>query len=111
MCHARLHAAEDKAAEAGKRQIEAADYVPACVESCPTGAIRFGDLNDGASEVAKASRTPEAFRLLARLGTEPKIYYTSKRAWVRALAERHPAGEPSQPAAPVAAGGGEVKHG
>jgi molybdopterin-containing oxidoreductase family iron-sulfur binding subunit len=103
MCHARLHAAEDKAAAAGKRQIDPADYIPACAESCPTGAIRFGDLNDGTSEVAKAARTPEAFRLLARLGTEPKIYYTSKRPWVRALAEPHPAAKSAADGAPVAA--------
>ena len=28
----------------------------------------------------KSARSPNAFRLLARLGTEPKIYYKSKRA-------------------------------
>jgi len=89
LCHARLHAAEDKAAAAGKHEIDPADYVPACAESCPTGAIQFGDLNDPQSAVSKASHAPDAFRLLARLGTEPKIYYKSKRPWVRALAERH----------------------
>jgi molybdopterin-containing oxidoreductase family iron-sulfur binding subunit len=103
MCHARLHAAQDKGAAAGKREIDPADYTPACVESCPTGAIRFGDLNDPHSTVAKAARGPEAFRLLARLGTEPKIYYASQRAWVRALAERHSPGQ--TPA------GAEVAHG
>jgi len=107
LCHARLHAAEDKAAAAGKRQIDPADYVPACVESCPTGAIQFGDLNDGNSQVAKAARAPEAFRLLARLGTEPKVHYTSKRPWVRALAERHSAAKPGE----VAASTPEVKRG
>jgi molybdopterin-containing oxidoreductase family iron-sulfur binding subunit len=89
LCHARLHAAADKAAAGGKAQIDPADYVPACVESCPTGAIRFGDLNDKSSDVARTSREPEAFRLLARLGTGPKVYYKSKRPWVRALADRH----------------------
>jgi len=88
LCHSRLHAAEDKAAAAGKHDIDPADYVPACVESCPTGAIEFGDLNDHQSGVAKSSHAPEAFRLLARLGTEPKVYYKSKRRWVRELAER-----------------------
>jgi molybdopterin-containing oxidoreductase family iron-sulfur binding subunit len=87
LCHARLHAAQDKAAAAGTR--EPVQYTPACVESCPTDAIRFGDLNDAKSEVAKAAKSPEAFRMLARLGTEPKVFYTSKRPWVRALAERN----------------------
>src|SRR5690242_4323826 len=74
-CHARLHAAQNKAATAGRRDIDAADYVPACVEACPTRAITFGDLADRNSEAAKLARTPQSFRLLERLGTEPKIYY------------------------------------
>jgi menaquinone reductase, iron-sulfur cluster-binding subunit len=87
LCHARLHAAEEKAAANGRREIDPADYVPACVEACPTGAIHFGNLADGNDPVSKEARSPEAFRLLARLGTEPKVYYKSSEAWVRELAE------------------------
>jgi molybdopterin-containing oxidoreductase family iron-sulfur binding subunit len=67
-CHGRRHAAAD----AGK-----AEYTPACAEACPTGAIRFVDLN---------TQTPKGeghFRLLESLGTEPKIYYHSNKEWVR----------------------------
>ena len=35
MCPARLHSAKEKAAAAGKREIDPADYVPACVGSVP----------------------------------------------------------------------------
>lgn len=87
LCHARLHSAQQKAAAAGKRDINPADYVPACVESCPTGAIRFGNLADQNDPVAHEARSPAAFRLLARIGTEPKVYYKSQEEWVRALAE------------------------
>jgi len=87
LCHARLHSAQEKAAAAGKREIDPADYVPACVESCPTGAIQFGNLADPSDPVTRDSHSPSAFRLLAKIGTEPKIYYKSKEAWVRALAE------------------------
>jgi menaquinone reductase, iron-sulfur cluster-binding subunit len=87
LCHARLHAAQEKAAAAGKRKIDLCDYTPACVEACPTGAITFGNLADEKDPASQAARSPEAFRLLARLGTEPKIYYRSTRPWVRALAE------------------------
>ena len=52
-----------------------ADYVPACVESCPTRAIIFGDLDDADSQVARLARSNRAFRLLEELGTEPKVYY------------------------------------
>ncbi len=87
MCHARLHAAQDKAAAAGKKEIDPADYVPACVEACPTGAITFGNLKDPNSAVAKAARSPNAFRMLPKLKTETKVYYLSNRPWVRALGE------------------------
>lgn len=90
-CHGRLQAAREKAAAAGASAIDMADYVPACVESCPTQAIVFGDLNDPSSEVAKLSRDDRAFRFLSRLGTEPKVSYLSSRAWVRSLADRVPA--------------------
>ncbi|HUC28416.1 MAG TPA: 4Fe-4S dicluster domain-containing protein [Candidatus Acidoferrum sp.] len=87
LCHARLHSAKEKAAAQGKREIDLADYVPACLEACPTGAIRFGNLADPRDPVTQESRSPHAFRLLARIGTEPKVYYKSREAWVRALAE------------------------
>lgn len=91
MCHGRLHAAQEKAAATGKREIDPADYAPACVEACPTGAITFGNLADPGDAVSKQARSPQAFRLLARLGTEPKLYYKSKEAWVRELADSNPA--------------------
>jgi molybdopterin-containing oxidoreductase family iron-sulfur binding subunit len=70
--------------------------VPACVEACPTRAIAFGDLADPASDVAKLARNGNSFRLLARLGTEPKVYYHSKEAWVRQLGERAGAAPPAE---------------
>ena len=86
-CHARLQAAQDKAAAAGKQEIDPADYVPACVEACPTGAITFGDLADRGSQVARLSQDSQSFRLLPKLGTEPKVFYRSELAWVRERAE------------------------
>jgi molybdopterin-containing oxidoreductase family iron-sulfur binding subunit len=59
------------------------EYTPACVEACPAQAMTFGDLGDASSEVAREAAKPTAFRLLERLGTDPKIVYTSQRAWVR----------------------------
>jgi Fe-S-cluster-containing dehydrogenase component len=87
LCHARFHGAKEKAAAAGRSEIDPADYIPACVESCPTGAIRFGNLADTNDPISQEVKSPEAFQLLARLGTAPKVYYKSREPWVRNLAE------------------------
>jgi molybdopterin-containing oxidoreductase family iron-sulfur binding subunit len=85
-CHGRWHAAQRRAAAHGQLGIEAGDYVPACVEACPAGAIQFGDLNDLESPPARAAKNGNSFRLLEKLGTDPKIYYRSKKDWVRQIA-------------------------
>jgi molybdopterin-containing oxidoreductase family iron-sulfur binding subunit len=50
-------------------------------------AIHFGNFANENDPVTKEAHSTEAFRLLARLGTEPKVYYKSKEEWVRGLAE------------------------
>ena len=65
-------------AEAEDRELRDSDYVPACVECCPTKAIVFGDLDNKTSEVTALTKSPRAFRLLEDLGTEPKVYYLSE---------------------------------
>ena len=73
-CQHRLQKARDRA-RYENRELAPGDYVPACAESCPTGAIYFGDLDDPTSEVSRHSRSTRAFRLLEELGTEPKVFY------------------------------------
>ena len=87
-CHGRLHAAKAKAASQGKHDIDLADYVPACMETCPMKAISFGDLNDESSEFTRLAQSPNTFRFLSRLGTEPKVFYHSAKRWVLDMAER-----------------------
>jgi len=82
-CHGRWHAAKQAAVAAGKPAGEPVTYVPACAEACPTRAIQFGDLNDPASAPARAANNRDSFRLLEKLHTGTKIYYRSKREWVR----------------------------
>ena len=48
---------------------------PACVQTCPTRALTFGDLSDPASEIAKLVRQKNHFQPRAELGTDPALYY------------------------------------
>lgn len=76
-CHHRLQLARDQA-RAENRPLREEDYVPACLESCPTGAIFFGDLDNPNHRVSKLKEDPRAFRLLEELGTKPKVYYLAE---------------------------------
>lgn len=73
-CHHRLQKAKDQARAEG-RTVREGDYVPACVEICPTRAMAFGDLDDPHSKLVEMIRSPRAYRELEDLGTEPKVTY------------------------------------
>jgi molybdopterin-containing oxidoreductase family iron-sulfur binding subunit len=79
----------DKAYYEGKRELEEDEYQTACTQACPAGAIIFGDLNNAGHDVNKLKKSPNAFRLLERLGTNPKVYYTSSREWVRRAGDNY----------------------
>jgi len=55
-------------------RLEAGDQ-PACVQTCPTRALIFGDLNDPESEIANLVRKRNHFQPRAELGTDPALYY------------------------------------
>lgn len=48
---------------------------PACVEVCPVGARKFGNLLDENSEISLTIKTKRVFQLKADLNTRPKFYY------------------------------------
>jgi Fe-S-cluster-containing dehydrogenase component len=57
--------------------------LPACVNACPTGARKFGDLNDPTSEVAKIWNATSRLKVLKKdLGNEPSLYYVDLHAEV-----------------------------
>jgi len=54
--------------------------LPACVNVCPTGARKFGDLNDKASEVSKILRGHGVLTVLKKdMGNYPALYYKGLR--------------------------------
>jgi len=48
---------------------------PACVEACPTGSRKFGNLLDPESEIRHIMNRKRVFILKEELGTEPRFYY------------------------------------
>lgn len=48
---------------------------PACLEACPTGARKFGDINDPSSEVRRILETKRVYVLKEELGTVPQFFY------------------------------------
>jgi len=73
-CLQRIRAAKEEAKLEG-RTLRDGEIRPACAQTCPPGAIVFGDLADPASRVYRLSRSTRRFRLLEDLGTEPSVIY------------------------------------
>ena len=78
-CVQRIKAAEINAS-AEKREIKDGEFSPACVQTCPTNAMVFGDLNDPNSMVSRLSSSVRGTRLLAEVGTFPKITYLERES-------------------------------
>jgi molybdopterin-containing oxidoreductase family iron-sulfur binding subunit len=88
-CFHRYQLAMDKAFMEERRELEEDEYQTACAQACPAGAITFGDLNNSNHTVYKLKKNKNAFRLLERLQTNPKVYYLSSREWVRRAGDNY----------------------
>lgn len=76
-CIQRIRKGEEKAKDEG-RDIRDGDVTPACVQTCQTKAMYFGNIADPESEVSKLSKSNRASRLLEDLGTKPRVIYLNK---------------------------------
>ena len=73
---------------------------PACLEACPTGARKFGNVLDPKSEVSQILQSKHVFVLKEDVGTLPRFFYF--------FDERYPRGAPSdlEKSLPLASQGG-----
>jgi molybdopterin-containing oxidoreductase family iron-sulfur binding subunit len=79
-CVQRIKAAEVQA-KAEKRELRDGEFNPACVQSCPTSAMVFGDLNDPESQASRLAHSNRSTKLLEELGTRPKVTYLLRDSW------------------------------
>lgn len=76
-CVQRIREAKELAKDRGS-PIQDGEILPACVQTCPTQALVFGDLKDPDSRVSKLAVDPRRYRVLEPLNTQPAITYLKK---------------------------------
>ena len=77
-CVQRINEAKDQAKDAG-RLVQDGDVQPACVQSCPTQALVFGNLNDPKSRVSRMSKDGRAYKVLDHhINTQPAVSYLER---------------------------------
>ncbi|MBK7403617.1 MAG: 4Fe-4S dicluster domain-containing protein [Phycisphaerales bacterium] len=69
--------------------------MPACLEACPVGARKFGNVLDPESEVSQILKTKRVFVLKEEVGTLPRFFYYFDERYPRAIEA-----EPTGPGAP-----------
>ncbi len=78
MCVQRIREKWNRAKAEGRALAEG-EIVPACAQTCPTGAIRFGDRKDDAAAVVRLAADGRAYRLLDYyLNVKPAVSYLCK---------------------------------
>jgi molybdopterin-containing oxidoreductase family iron-sulfur binding subunit len=60
------------------REIKDGEFQTACSAACNNGAMKFGDINDKQSEIAKLKEDNRMYHLLESVGTKPNVIYQTK---------------------------------
>jgi MoCo/4Fe-4S cofactor protein with predicted Tat translocation signal len=76
-CVHRIKAARGQA-RVDQRELKDGDVQTACQQSCPTGAIVFGDLNDPKSKVSALWKEKRSYALLEEFNASPSVRYMTK---------------------------------
>jgi len=76
-CIQRIRDGKERAKALGTK-VQDGDIETACMQTCPTDAIIFGDLNDPKSRVTQLTKNARAYHVLADLNTHSRIAYQVK---------------------------------
>lgn len=76
-CVQRIKDAHQKARKEN-RLIRDGEVVPACAQTCPTGAISFGSYLDPESTILRLAGQKRAYQVLGELNTKPAVIYLKK---------------------------------
>ena len=77
-CIQRIREAKDLAKDDDRRRVQDGEVQPACVQSCPTKALVFGNRKDPDSEVSRSMNDPRNYRVLDELNTDSSVFYLKK---------------------------------
>lgn len=80
MCVQRIQEGKLKA-KIAKRELADGEVQTACQQSCPTGAITFGDKNDPKSAISKGlneENADRAYYVIEAVNTQPNVHYLAK---------------------------------
>jgi molybdopterin-containing oxidoreductase family iron-sulfur binding subunit len=66
-----------KAKKEGK-EVGKDDFQTACSAACTSGSMKFGDVNNAASDVAQLLEDDRMYHLLESIGTKPNVMYHVK---------------------------------
>jgi molybdopterin-containing oxidoreductase family iron-sulfur binding subunit len=77
-CVQRIQNVKILAKTQGNRPIGANEITTACQDACPTGAIKFGDINHVKSDVHHLHKNPRSYAMLSELNNIPRTKYLAR---------------------------------
>ncbi len=77
-CVQRIQNVKILAKTQGNRPIGANEITAACQDACPTGAIKFGDINHVQSDVHHLHKNPRSYAMLSELNNIPRTKYLAR---------------------------------